>query len=175
MELQDCCSQVENKTTGEKIGFTNELEDDKHSLNSEKSASKKLNSNQLIDSAPVEFKTIETGEIKCYSFIKRQKFLPWIEKVVLISICVAVAGGFSVPIIMYAVSEDDSSAGNTTTIGKSDNFMIDFDSCSHTIPQVCIPMKLMMAQLYSCTKLSSYLTLEKILNVGLAGARARHI
>ena len=161
MELQDCCSQVK-KTSGEKIGFANKLEADKHS---EKSVFKELSSNPLpIDCASVEFKTIETGENICYSFIKQQKILPWVEKVVLISICVAVAGGFSVPIIMYAVSADDSSAGNTITI---DNFMIDFN-CSHIIPQVCT-CEINEGAICSCTKLAvaTFIVPDEISTVGL--------
>ena len=141
MELQDCCSQVENKTPGEKTGFTNVLEaTDKRGSNSDKSPYKNLtlSSNPLIDSAAVEFKTIETGENKCYSFIKLQKILPWVEKVFLISICAAIAGGFTVPIILYGLSADDSSTGNTTLTRILDDIMrIDFDSCSHTVSQVC--------------------------------------
>ena len=129
MELKDSCSQVENKTPGEKNGFRNEFKDAKHGLKSEpKSAYEKLSSNPLLSSAAVEFKTIETGKNKCCSFNKQQKILPWVEKFFLISICVALAGGFSVPIIMYAVSADDSPAGNTTTSCDNSSYM--------AIPQV---------------------------------------
>ena len=143
-EVQEYCSpaagsKVENQIPENK--FKLKLENDNHCLNSGRSVYEKLSSNQLVDSAAVEFEIIETGKSRCtknecYSFIKQQKILPWVEKVFLISICAAIAGGFTVPIIIYAVSADDPSddpQGNNSITRILD----DFDNCSHIIPQVC--------------------------------------
>ena len=109
-EVQEYCSpagsKVENQIPEDK--FKLKLENDNHCLNSGRSVYEKLSSNQLVDSAVVaEFEIIETGKSRCtknerYSFIKQQKILPWVEKVFLISICATIAGGFTVPIIIYA-------------------------------------------------------------------------
>jgi len=67
----------------------------------------------------------------CYACIKRIPLLVWVERVFLISICTAVAVGFTVPIIIYAV---DTDRGDNGTVS------IDFDlnNCpaSNTIVQV---------------------------------------
>ena len=92
------------------------------------------------------FKIDESREIKqkesngyslcCTSFIKECKILFWIEMVLLIFICTAVAVGFTVPIIIYAV---DTDLGNSTQQYSSD---LNLDDCSNTATQVCI--------VYSC-------------------------
>ena len=60
------------------------------------------------------------------------KNIVWIERVVLILICVAVAGGFTVPIIIYAV---DADRGDNSTLSLD----LDVDNCqiSSSDAQVC--------------------------------------
>jgi len=76
-----------------------------------------------------EKKKNKLDECSCCTFIKRNRILLWVEIVFLVSICTAVAGGFTVPIIIYAVAATDR--GNATT-SLSNDF-----SCSDTIVQVC--------------------------------------
>jgi len=71
----------------------------------------------------------------CCSYLKRNFVL--IERVVLISICIAIAGGFTVPIIIYAV---DTDRGDNSTISID----IDVDNCPTSISgdmQVCLLQK----------------------------------
>ena len=74
--------------------------------------------------------TREPKENRCYTFVKQHKILFWVERIFLFCICTAVAGGFTVPIIIYAV---DTDLGNATTLSSD----LDFDNCSNTITQVC--------------------------------------
>ena len=76
-----------------------------------------------------EAKENKSDHTKCYTYLKQKV---WIERVVLISICVAVAGGFTVPIIIYAV---DTDRGDNSTI----SFDLDVDNCqiSTSDVQVC--------------------------------------
>ena len=64
---------------------------------------------------------------KCYNFIKQKKILIWIERVFLIAVCTAVVGGFTVPIIIYAVNTDRGQSSSD----------LDLDSCSNVTIQVC--------------------------------------
>ena len=77
-----------------------------------------------------EVKENKSDQIKCCTYLKQQKV--WIERVVLILICVAVAGGFTVPIIIYAV---DTDRGDNSTISID----LDVDNCqiSTSNLQVC--------------------------------------
>ena len=61
---------------------------------------------------------------------KQSKIVFWIEKFVLIWICIAVAGGFTVPIIIYAL---DTDRGNNTRSLSDFNL----NSCPTTLVQVC--------------------------------------
>ena len=84
-----------------------------------------------------EAKGIKQKENKCCTscftrFIKKYKILLWIENTFLFSICATVAGGFTVPIIIYAV---DTDLGNSTLLYSS---KLNFDSCSTTALQVYI-------------------------------------
>ena len=106
-------------------------------------AKKQPNGTSSISSEVVRssFKIDEAKEIKqkqnkcCTSsftrFMKKYKILFWIDKVFLFSVCAAVAGGFTVPIIIYAV---DTDSGNSSKLHLSD---LTFDICSTTALQVC--------------------------------------
>ena len=73
-------------------------------------------------------------ENKCYSFLKQRTMLYWVEIVCLFSFCALVAGGFTIPIIIYM--ERGSNLG-TMTASELD-FDLDLDSCSNTsATQVC--------------------------------------
>lgn len=73
-------------------------------------------------------------ENKCYSCIRKRSMLYWVEIVCLFSFCALVAGGFTVPIIIYM--KQGSDLGNTTT--SEADFDLDFDSCSNSsTTQVC--------------------------------------
>ena len=74
-----------------------------------------------------ESKRNKGNKIKCYNFIKQKKILIWIERVFLIAVCIAIVGGFTVPIIIYAVNTD---RGDNTRLSSD----LDLDSCSI---QVC--------------------------------------
>ena len=82
-----------------------------------------------------EFKIDETknngeGNSCCIQFIRRSKIVFWIERVVLIWICIAVAGGFSVPIVIYAC---DTDRGNNTR-----SLSFNLNNCpATTLVQVC--------------------------------------
>lgn len=86
------------------------------------------------------FKIDESRDIKqkaeskhhTFHFIKEYNILFWMEKVLLIVIFTAVAGGFTVPIIIYAV---DTDLGNSTQLHSND---LNLDDCSNTATQVCI-------------------------------------
>ena len=90
--------------------------------------------NGTIGSAVVsEAKEKISYRSKCFVYFKRTPILAWIERIILISICVAVAAGFSAPIIIYAL---DTDRGNNATISVD----IDVDNCpaSSTNGQVCV-------------------------------------
>ena len=114
-----------------------------------------------------KFKIDETknngeGNSCCIQFIRQNKIVLWIERVVLIWICIAVAGGFSVPIIIYAC---DTDRGNNTKSLSDFNL----NSCpGTTLVQVCTDIHIHVA---SCIiyGLLAYLchmtTMLKILHV----------
>ena len=76
-----------------------------------------------------EAKENKSDQIKCCTYLKQKV---WIERAVLILICVAVVGGFTVPIIIYAV---DTDRGDNSTISID----LDVDNCqiSTSDVQVC--------------------------------------
>ena len=90
------------------------------------------------------FKIDESREIKqkenkrytlcCAYFIKEYNILFWLERVLLVFICTAIAGAFTVPIIIYAV---DTDLGNSTQLAIYSN-NLNLDDCSNTATQVCI-------------------------------------
>ena len=133
--LQDSCNKDQvcgksskNYTVGNECleagkGFDNRVSDIKN----------KTISSELVRSA---FKVCQEKENKsnqsnCCTYLK-QNTIMWIKRVVLILICVAVAGGFTVPIIIYAVDMD---RGDNSTISID----LDVDKCqlSDSDVQVC--------------------------------------
>ena len=73
----------------------------------------------------------KSDQSNCCTYLK-QNTIMWIKRVVLILICIAVAGGFTVPIIIYAV---DTDRGDNSTISID----LDVDNCqlSDWDVQVC--------------------------------------
>ena len=92
-----------------------------------------INSTAVHSSFKID-ETREQKENRCYTFIKQYKNLFWVERIFLLCICAVVAGGFSIPIIIYAV---DTDLGNTTRLSSD----LDFDNCSNAITQVCKMIK----------------------------------
>ena len=85
------------------------------------------------------FKADEEKEKKSsqYSFcthLKRTAVLLWTERIILILVCIAIAAGFIVPIIIYAI---DADRGDTSTLSID----VDVDSCqvlNSMSSQVCL-------------------------------------
>ena len=77
-----------------------------------------------------EAKENKSNQSNCCTHLKQN--IMWMERVILILICVAVAGGFTVPIIIYAVDTDRG-----YTISRS--IELDVDNCkiSTSDVQVC--------------------------------------
>ena len=103
-------------------------------LNKSSISSASINQSTVVCSLFKIDETREQKENRCYTFIKQYKNLFWVERIFLLCICTAVAGGFSIPIIIYAVNTD---LGNTTRLSSD----IDFDICSNAITQVCKMIK----------------------------------
>ena len=124
----------------DKFRSTMDPADNKRLSSVEKPAHNKLSDTSAINNAVVHslFKIDETRKItqkenKCCTFVKRysrDKILFWLERILLVCFCAAIAGGFTVPIIIYAV---DTDLGNTTKLSSD----LDLDSCSNTVTQVC--------------------------------------
>ena len=111
--------------------------DDKCSSSVERPDNKKLNNSSSINGVVTHslFRIDETKESTrrqniCCTFAKRYKILFWVERILLFCFCAAIAGGFTVPIIIFAV---DTDLGNTTELSSD----LDFGSCSDTAAQVC--------------------------------------
>jgi len=76
-----------------------------------------------IDSLVVKI-AFDQDAVKDAAKIDRSnKALEWIKKIILVLICIAVAGGFSVPIVIYFVAGDRSIDSATVTIN------LDVDNC----------------------------------------------
>ena len=143
MELQELCEKLlKNGTVVEKLSMEETAEDKGLSFRSlQEPVHEKLNDKSSVDSAVVHSSSIideakreareSEQENKCNIFMKQNKIMFWAERVILFSICAAVAGGFTVPVIIYAVSGD---RGNTTRLSRDLRL---FDSCSNTVTQVC--------------------------------------
>ena len=133
---------LENGTPLDKFCSTKEADE---GLNLDKSAHKKLSDELSINSVQVichhssfnvhesrgETKESKNKETKCCSVIKQHKVLVWVERVLLFSICTAVAGAFTVPVIVYYASMD---RGNHTATRFSSD--LDFDDCTNTAAYV---------------------------------------
>lgn len=76
---------------------------------------------------------VESGHQSCCSCWKLPAVRTWIERIVLISICAAVAGAFTAPIIIYAIDADRGSDGEDSTIFID----LDLDNCQDESIQVC--------------------------------------
>ena len=81
-----------------------------------------------VDEAAKNNKSSRTLSNSC-AYLK-QTAISWIERVFIISICTAVAVGFTIPIIIYAVDTDRGSDNSTLSID------FDVDNCPSYV-QVC--------------------------------------
>ena len=116
---------------------------DKSSFSKDTYADKSLNSKVAsdtlvsIDSAVVRslFKMENSGNGNsrgCCTFIKQHKIMIWMERIILIFICIAIAGGFTVPIIIY-VRDTDQAGNNTRSISD-----FNLHNCANTSRQVFV-------------------------------------
>ena len=120
--------------------FKSTMKIDDKCLSSVRPDHKKLSGSSSINDVVTHsvFKIDETREItqrqnKCCTFVTgRYKILfsNWLERILLFCFCAAIAGGFTVPIIIFAV---DTDLGNATKFSSD----LDFGSCSDTAAQVC--------------------------------------
>ena len=123
-------NELINATSGKPSIFRSLKETDK-TLCLEQRVSEKPSDTQSINSAVVcslfevdETKKDKRDENNSWTFIKQTKILVWIERVFLISICVSVAAGFTVPIIIYAGDADRGS--------RNAQLSIELDSCNNS-------------------------------------------
>ena len=106
------------------------------SLQLEKCVSEKPSDTLSIDSAAVVrslFKVDETkrkNKSNFCTFIKQYKIFIWIQRIFLISICIAIVGGFTVPTIIYALNTD---RGENKSLSSGE---FNLDSCPNTTAQV---------------------------------------
>ena len=106
------------------------------SLHLEKRISEKPGADTLsINSATVVrslFKVDERKKPNFCTFTKHNKI--FIEWIIVVSICIAIAGGFTIPTIIYALNTD---RGENKSL--SSDFNLDSDSCPNTTLylQVC--------------------------------------
>ena len=70
----------------------------------------------------VEEKKAKSSQYNCCTDLRQTAALWWTERVILILVCIAIAAGFTIPIIIYAVDTDR--ADNSTL-----SIDIDVDSC----------------------------------------------
>ena len=69
-----------------------------------------------------EEKKGNSNQYNCCTYLKQTAVLLRMERVILISVCIAIAAGFTVPIIIYAI---DTDGGDNSTVSLD----IDVDSC----------------------------------------------
>ena len=69
-----------------------------------------------------EEKKNKSNQYNCCTYLKQTTALWWTERVILILVCIAIAAGFTVPIIIYAI---DTDRGDNSTLSID----IDVDSC----------------------------------------------
>ena len=119
----------ENGITSNKPSENASEETDKNKLERRVTVNE-LPRSTTIDSAVVrsflkvdEPKEVESDHHSCCTCWKLPAVRIWVERIVLFSICVAVAGAFIVPIIIYAVDADRGS--NNPSILTD----IDLDNC----------------------------------------------
>ena len=82
------------------------------------------------------FTVDETANVKSShtlsTCLKQTAILVWIERVFIISVCIAVAIGFTIPIIIYAADTDRGSDNSSLSID------LDVDNCPSFDMQVCL-------------------------------------
>lgn len=70
-----------------------------------------------------EEKKGNSNQYNCYTYLKQTAVLQRMERAILISVCIAIAAGFTVPIIIYAIDTDGGDNSYTVSLD------IDVDSC----------------------------------------------
>lgn len=135
-EVQDLSCDVKEKSSDlfEDLyeNHIKPLKEDVTDKSLEKRENERVSGNSTINSAmlPSSFKLDSENENRsdqinfafreAFAYLKRSV---WIERAILISVCIAVAAGFTVPIIIYALSSD------TDRDMISINVIQDVDNC----------------------------------------------
>ena len=136
-KLLENCTPVDNFRPTKEAGKGLDLEQSTHEKLNDKSSINSAavvvchHSSFKVDESQGKTKESNQRETKFWNFIKQHKVLLWVERIFLFSVCTAVAGAFTVPIIIYSVSTDK---GNHVTAQFSSD--LDFDSCSNTAAQL---------------------------------------
>ena len=81
-----------------------------------------------------EEKKSKSNQYNCCTYLKQTAVLLWTERIILVLVCIAIAAGFTVPIIVYEIDTDREDI-STLLMG------IDLDSCqalNSTSSQVCL-------------------------------------
>lgn len=81
-----------------------------------------------------EEKKRKSNQYNCCTYLKQTAVLLWTERIILVLVCIAIAAGFTVPIIVYEIDTDREDI-STLLMG------IDLDSCqalNSTSSQVCL-------------------------------------
>ena len=77
-----------------------------------------------------ETKKQKRNEKCCHLSMKQNKIMLWIDRIFLISICITIAVGFTMPIIIFAVNANEE---DTSRLSSA----LDLESCSNITSQVC--------------------------------------
>ena len=87
-----------------------------------------------------EEKKSKSNQYNCCTYLKQTAILWWAERVILISVCIAIAVGFTIPVIIYAI---DTDRGENSTISID----IDVDSCQTPTSMSLDDMQVMLVLL----------------------------
>ena len=77
-----------------------------------------------------ETKKQKRKEKCCHLAMKQNKIMHWMERIFLVSICTTIAGGFTMPIIIFAVNANQEDISRLSSA-------LDLGSCSNITSQVC--------------------------------------
>lgn len=133
-KLKDPCEKLNGELfeNGTVVDEPPEKENDEDTKGSEKSLPPDKPPNDAITTIRESFKMDDAAKEnncksnhinRCCAYLRRQTAVfVWAERVILISICIAIAGGFTVPVIIYAL---DTDRGDNSTLSID----LDVDNC----------------------------------------------
>ena len=61
-----------------------------------------------------EEKKTKSSQYNCCTYLKQTAVLWWTERVILILVCIAIAAGFTIPIILYVIDTDQADIADST-------------------------------------------------------------